>query len=260
MKKLLSLLLALLMITSIALVACDETPDDGTESNDLAFNQQEPDTSDTSDSDSKESESEGASTPDDYTFDDVNETVYVQNCNKVNIRTSPSAANSDNIAGSLEFGDNKSYTRVKYNARWSGIEIDGEVYYINTYFLTTDPAEAVFTELSEPKTLYVNNMQEDEDGNKVEKSLNIRSYPNVSPDVDYDPDGNVAAVAKHGAELKAVAISKNEKCYRVEFTYKNSDDTSTTVTGYVWVGKYISETVPTGEAQTETAETEAALG
>ena len=260
MKKLLSLLLALLMIVSVAFVACDDTTDDK-ESDDLAFNQQEPDTSNTVDTtETPDTSNQVADTTNDYTFTDVNETVYVHNCNKVNIRTSPSAANKDNIAGSLSFGDNKSYKRVKYNAKWSGIEIDGDIYYINTYFLTTDPSEVVFTELSEPKTLYVNNIQEGENGEKVEKSLNIRSYPNTNPDLDYDPDGNVAAVAKHGAALTATAISKNESCYRVNFTYENTDGTTTTVTGYVWVGKYISETVPTGEAQTTAPETEPALG
>lgn len=257
MKKLLSLLLALLMIVSVAFVACnDETPDEK-ESDDLAFNDTEP-TDENPGSESKESETNPV-TPDDYTFTDVDETVYVQNCNKVNIRTSPSAANKDNIAGSLTFGDGKSYKRTGYNAKWSKLEINGEEFYVNTYFLTTSPAEVVFTTLSTPKTLYVNNILEDNSGEKIEGTLYIRSFTTTTPDPEFYPDGNIAAVAKHGAMLKALALSKDENWYKVEFTFDDNGKTKT-VTGYVWNGKYVSETVPTGEPHTEPPVTEPAVG
>ena len=253
MKKLLSLLLALLMIVSVAFVACnDETPDEK-ESEDLAFNDTEP-TDENPGSESNESETNPV-TPNDYTFTDVDETVYVQNCNKVNIRTSPSAANKDNIAGSLTFGDGKSYKRTGYNSKWSKLEINGEEFYVNTYFLTTSPAEVVFTNLSEPKTLYVDNMYE----NDVPGNLNIRSFTSTTPDPEFYPNGNVAAVAKHGAILKALALSKDEKWYKVEFTFEENGATKT-VTGYVANGPYVSETVPTGEPHTEPPVTEPAVG
>jgi hypothetical protein len=251
MKKLLSLLLAILMLTTVALVACTDEPDTTKESDDLAFNETEPPATDAPATDAPVSEAPSQG----YTFADVEEKVYVQNCSKVNIRTSPSAANDSNIAGSIDFGDGKSYTRVKFNDNWSGIKVGEEIFYVNTYFLTTSPAEVVFTTLESPKTLYVNNV--DADGNKG--SLYLRSFTSTNPDPDFYPNGNVAAVAKHGAPLKATALSTDENWYRVEFSFEEKGATKT-VTGYVWNGKYVSETVPTGEPTTNVTPSEPAVG
>jgi len=238
------------MLTTVVLVSCTDD-DKEKESDDLAFNETEPQDTDAPETDAPETDAPSQG----YTFADVEEKVYVQNCTKVNIRTSPSAANDSNIAGSIDFGDGKSYTRVKFNDNWSGIKVGEEIFYVNTYFLTTSPSEVVFTTLEAPKTLYVNNI--DAEGN--EGSLYLRSFTSTNPDPDFYPNGNVAAVAKHGATLKATALSNDENWYRVEFSFEENGATKT-VTGYVWNGKYVSETVPTGEPTTSAPSSGPAVG
>ena len=139
MKKLLCLLLALLMTASILLVACGDKDKGGENTDDdILF----PSAS------SSETTTEPETTePATYEFTDVDETVYVKNCLKVNIRSTPSWASNDNIVGSLEFGDERTYKRVKYNSVWSGIEIDGEICYVRLN-------EELDAPVGEPVTLF----------------------------------------------------------------------------------------------------------
>ena len=81
----------------------------------------------------------------------------------------------------------------------------------------------------------------------------------MSPDTAYYPEGNVEAIAKHGAQLKVLAVSKDENWYYVEFKYEENGKDVTKL-GYVANGPFISETVPTGEPHTEPAVTEPAVG
>ncbi len=241
MKKTLSLLLAILMIFSVCLVSCgggnDDDKDNDKDSENLAFDDTEPKDTDPVDSDPVDDQ------PQDYAFTEVNQTVYVQNCTKVNLRTSPSALTNDNIAGALKFADGKSYTRTGYNEKWSRLEIDGEEFYVNTYFLTDKAAEVVFTEMS--KTVYVNNI--DEDGET--HGLYLRSFTSTNPDPEFYPNNNIAGVAGHGAALIVTGISKNEKWYRVNYTDPEGNEIKSV---YVYNGPYISDTVPTGEPTTNT--------
>ena len=118
MKKLICLLLALLMITSVSLVACkkDDEPDDDY-NDDLLFG------STTASTEAPTTATE-TTEPTSWEFTDVDEMVYVKNCLKVNFRKTPSTSSKDNIAGALDFGDEKTYKRVKFNEVWSGLEID----------------------------------------------------------------------------------------------------------------------------------------
>ena len=230
MKKLLCLLLALLMIASVALVACGDREDDPGESpdDDLAFNPSL--STDTSES------GEGSSTgvPNDYTFEDVDEMVYVKNCLKVNLRSTPSSYSSENIKGSLSFGDEKQYKRVKYNEVWSGLEIDGEIFYVNSEFLTTDDGFVVFEDAD--KTIYANN---------TTSSSGVFVYNFTDTAADGARWGTVA----HGTALHVDGISKSGKWYRISFTYTDADDKEVTVKNlYIYNGKYVSDTEPTETA------------
>ena len=236
MKKLLCLLLALLMIASVALISCDEEePIENdeplyNEEDDLAFNP----TLTTSDETTEEATT---AAPTEYTFKDVNETVYVKNCLKVNLRKTPSSLSNENIAGSLEFGDERTYKRVKYNEVWSGLEIDGEIFYVNSEFLTTDDGFVVF-EAAE-KTIYAVN---------TVSSSGVFLY-NFT---DVDADGARWGTVAHGTPLQVTGVSKSGKWYRVSFTY--TDDNGKEVTAknlYIYNGKYVSDTEPTETAPVE---------
>ena len=228
MKKLICLLLALLMITSVSLVACkkDDEPDDDY-NDDLLFG------STTASTEAPTTATE-TTEPTSWEFTDVDEMVYVKNCLKVNFRSTPSAATNDNIEGSLEFGDEKTYKRVKYNEVWSGLEIDGEIYYVNTEFLTTDDGFVVFEDAD--KTIYANN---------TVSASGVFVY-NFT---DTEAKDAQWGVVKHGAELHVTGVSKNGKWYRIEFTYTDSEGkTQEAKNLYIYNGKYVSETKPTETA------------
>ncbi len=237
MKKLLCLLLALLMIASVALVACGDkdNDDDDKYNSDLDFNPQSTDSQSTD----APTEAPTTSAPVSLTFTDVNETVYVQNCVQVKVRSTPDASNEKNVVGTAEFG--KSYKRVKVNDLWSGIEVDGEILYLNTYFLTDKPDEVVFSmKETTPKVLYITNI----DPNNGELgNVNLRTFTSTTPDTEFHPTGNIGFVAKHGAKLDVTGVSEDGHWYRVNVTA----DGKTITNLYVYNGKYVTETNPVTE-------------
>lgn len=231
MKKLVCLLLALLMITSVLLVACNDKDKEGEDTKDnLLF----PEVTTTSDTATTEPET---TEPTDWEFTDVDEMVYVKNCLKVNIRSTPSWSTDNNIVGTLEFGDERTYKRVKYNSVWSGIEIEGEVCYVRSEFLTTDDGFVVFEDAD--KTIYANN---------TVSASGVFVY-NFTDTAAKDAKWGVV---KHGAELHVTGISKNGKWYRIEFTYTDKDGKTVEAKNlYIYNGKYVSETKPTETAPVE---------
>ena len=238
MKKLLCILLALLMITSVALVACKDKDEDPTLDDDFGLDLDTPVDS----SDATGTSEPVVTEPISYEFTDVDETVYVQNCIKVNVRSSATTA-GDNVVGSIDFG--AQYKRVKYNEQWSGIEVDGEILYVNTYFLTTKPDEVVFEMKDEtPAVIYATNVNTD---TGVTGNVYLRNFTSTNPDKTFYPDGdNVGAVAKHGAALTVTGISADGKWYRVDFTTTNDKgETKTLKNLYVYNGKYVTTTNPT---------------
>ena len=226
------------MMTSVMLVACGDSGDepDDTEDEGLQFNPSVQ-TSDEQTTEPPASTAAVTKEPVSYTFTDADETVYVQNCVQANLRTTPDSSAASK--GVVDFG--KSYKRVKFNDVWSALEIDGEIFYINTYFLTTSPNEVVFKD-TEVKKLYVTNV----DPNTGELgSLFLRTFTSTSPDTEYHPNGNVGAVAKHGAPLEVTGISTDGNWYRVNFTFTDENGkTKTEKNLYVWNGKYVTEVDP----------------
>ena len=236
MKKLLCILLALLMIASVALVACDKDEEPDLD-NDLGLGL---DNTPSDSDDATESDDTAVTEPVTYEFQDVNETVYVQNCVKVNVRSTPTTA-GNNVVGSVEFG--AQYKRVKYNAQWSGLEVNGEILYVNTYFLTTSPAEVVF-EMKEdtPSVIYVTNIDAD---TGAAGNLNLRTFTSTNPDSSFHPNGNVGTVAKHGAALTVTGISNDGHWYRVDFNTTDDNGQPKTIKNlYVYNGKYVTTTAP----------------
>ena len=225
------------MIASVALVACDDKDENSGLDDDFGLELDDT-TPDTTDSDAT---TEPVTTePINYEFTTVDETVYVQNCVKVNVRSSATTV-GNNVVGSIEFG--AQYKRVKYNEQWSGLEVDGEILYVNTYFLTTKPDEVVF-EMKEntPSVIYVTNI--DADTGK-EGNLNLRTFTSTNPDLSFHPNGNVGTVAKHGAALTVTGISADGHWYRVDFTATNDNGEPKTMKNlYVYNGKYVTETNP----------------
>ena len=211
------------MITSVSLVACKDKKEEGEDTgDDLLFPGAVSDYVGTPPSDDDTSNS--------YVFTDVNEMVYVKNCLKVNLRNSPSAATQDNIVGTLTFGEEKTYKRVKYNEVWSGLEINGEVLYVNSDYLTTDDGFVVFNDAD--MTVYVNN---------TVSTSGLRVY-NFT---DNKANNCLWGVVKNGAELHVTGVSKNNQWYRVEFTYTENGETKTEKNLYVINSQYLTKPADT---------------
>ena len=223
MKKLVCLLLALLMITSVLLVACNDKKEEGDDTKDnLLFPEQTTTEGTTTEAETTE--------PANWEFTDVDEVVYVKNCLEVNLRSTPSWSTNDNIVGSLQFGDERTYKRVKYNSVWSGIEVDGEICYVRSDYLTTDDGFVVFEDAD--KTIYAVNEVSD-------SGVFVYNF------TDTAADNAKWGVVKHGAELHVVGISKNGKWYRIEFTYTDNDGKTVEAKNlYIYNGKYVSDTKP----------------
>ena len=223
MKKILCILLALLMIASIALVACDKDEEPITDDDfDLDLDNTPTDTTDATTTEAVTTE------PVSYEFTDVDETVYVKNCIQVNLRSTPTASTKDNIKGSLSFGDEKTYKRVKYNEVWSGLEIDGQIYYVNTEFLTTNDGFVVFEDVQ--KTIYAVNT-------KTHHGTKIYNF------TDTDADGAVYTSVKHNTPLQVTGVSKDNVWYRINFTYTDNEGKTVTVENlYIVNGPYVSDT------------------
>lgn len=69
-----------------------------------------------------------------YKFTLANETVYVKE--KVQVRTEANTKNKDNIYKKLDKG--VQLKRVGYQEKWSKVELDGNIYYIASQYLSTE--------------------------------------------------------------------------------------------------------------------------
>lgn len=157
-----------------------------------------------------------------YTFTDVNEQVYVKNCNAVNLRKGPGTSYAS--VGSLAFGDGKTYTRVKYNETWSGLQIDGEIMYVYTKYLTTKQDFVVFDDIS--KTVVINK----DPNNGQDMTLNARSFTDLT--------GDVLFTFKTGDEITVTGISKDGVWYRIKAKNKKGEE----ITAYMSANsKYSTE-------------------
>ena len=220
MKKFLALVLALLTILSVSLVACgnnDDNPEETTtEPSDIWTGEATGDGTTTGGGD-------GTTQPANMGWTDDGNTVYVAYYHECNLRTSDSEKNESNIAGTAKFGD--SFTRVKYNDKWSVVLVNGAERYIKTEYLSSDNGYSSYQDVT-PTTVYV-----------TADSLVLR-WAVYSEDTAED---TAAVYLDKGDSLTQTGVSANGKWIRV--TYKDA-------TLYC-SGTYVSTTAPSDDT-TET--------
>ncbi|MBQ8345464.1 MAG: hypothetical protein IJY42_04260 [Clostridia bacterium] len=207
MKKFLALFLALMAVLTVSLVACGDGGDSEGETTTTEDFYVDPTETTTNGSNNTET----TTAANDTWITDGN-TVYIVDCLSCNVRTSDSTSSTSNIAGTVKFGE--SYTRVKYNNKWSVIMVDGNERYIKTDYVTADKSFTVYTEKN--ATVYV-----------TANTLNLRwCY--------FGTDDDIAVIMKKGAALTQTGVSSGG-WIRVEYEgntlYCN--------------GNYVSETEPT---------------
>lgn len=196
-----------LSISFTAFVGCNKQPGGDESSDDSSSLPSIYDsTGDSADSTSESTPTESSSEPETQpTFTDVNETVYVTG-DTVYIRNAPKVSDTT-VAGYGFFGD--SYKRVKYSEDWSVILIDGEEYYISSYYVSkTDPSAAsanlTFTAIDKTVTI-------------TTSYANLRVSPSTGATIKY--------TLEKGTQLVAIGISSDNNWYKINYTETSGAET-----------------------------------
>lgn len=168
MKKTLALILALLMILSVALVSCGdkEKETEGSTEDPWNFGGDEPGTNEGED----DPDNSGNHTPTN-TYEELNATMYVLHPVKVRGIDKKS---TQNIVGTLNFGDSVAVTGK--NSTWYRVKLaNGTVGYVYDDILTTSENAVKVIPLDTPIEVEIYNLGKNDKGEPF--SLNVRSTP-----------------------------------------------------------------------------------
>ena len=225
MKKTLALLLALLMITTIALAACkkEKTPSGLDDEDDDNYNVLSSDSESESGSESEsESESKKPATSE---WVDKNDVVYA-GVDRLNLRTSASASNNNNISKTVDSGTK--LNRISSNGVWSKVTLDGNTqeYYVSNDWLSSNAGDFSFTACT-PVDLTIN---------ETTNNIIFFESPFESDDEDLYFENAVCASGfkkanvKGAYTLKKVATSASGSWIKVEFVGTIEINTNNTKT------------------------------
>lgn len=219
MKKLIAL--ALIVIISISVVACNNQPDNTTTTTTT--------TTTTSSTTSSSENSDPVVDPDPTT-----ETVYV-NTESLYIRKTPEALDDlSNLLKSVYYGD--TLVRVAEADGWSTVLVDGEHYYVSSAYVTTKKIITAFEKCEE--TVYIVGLE----------SINIRAKA--------DLESQIVTSLNRGDSLKRTGVAEEADdegitWSRVEVTVKDANNQDTIKEGYI-NSKYVSTTPDEDEPVPET--------
>lgn len=164
MKKTLALILAMLMILSVALVACGDKPEETEKPTDDFFDTPEdPTDAATGDETDDDEISGGINTPG-STFVEKNDTVYV--CYNAVVREDAKASSKQ--VATAKFG--VQLERIEANNKWSKVKVGEVVGYIANDLITTNEGAVKFTALEEPVASKITNLG-------TSKNANLRKFP-----------------------------------------------------------------------------------
>lgn len=164
MKKTLALILALIMILSVALVACGEKEEE-TQPNDDFFADLENEGDETVEGDETGETGNNNLPVTNTTFVAMNDTVYV--CYNAIIRKDAKISTTNKVA-EVTFGT--ALQRLEANSKWSKVKVGEVEGYIANDLITTSAAAVTFKTLEEPVKAKITNL-----GNL--KTANLRRFP-----------------------------------------------------------------------------------
>lgn len=240
-RKLLAILSALLIAAS--LVACNNGGDEETtDDNKIDINQE----TGTGDEDSEDETDEYGSEigsgnveigdPGEYSYDERNETVYVNNPDSaVTLRSATYEAK-----GSISHGTELKRIGISTDGTnyWSKVVYNDEEYYVASAFLTDiKDADEGFVEVTKTVTLNEANVT----------YLNIRNVPSMN--------SSIIGSFTVGDEIKVVAENTTTGWYKVEFTPHGSNEVAY---GYMASDAkyYVQDEATDNESVTEDTETD----
>ena len=241
MKKTLAFLLALVMILSISLVACqknDPEPDDN-DDDDWGNGGTTESVDSSSESQSNTNGDNNDPLPPSNVWTDKNDKVYA-GMNGVRIRTAPSTDSSSSIVGTVTVGT--ALDRIGTNGVWDKILYNGEERYVSCSLVAPIGTHFSFTDVEPAVTLTMNGTF----------TINIRSTPFV-PKGDYARQNlAIESFSAANGTLTKVGVSTSGSWYKVTYvgtingvTYDGTEDlyiaASNVTDGYV-----SDPTVPSG--------------
>ena len=228
MKKFLAIFLVLVMILSVALVACNKKDKDNNDDDDDGWSNGGTTSSDVTTPSTDETLPSGSgeknpSSSGSIVWTDKNDTIYV--AHDTYLRTEPLDSAKSGIL--VKLGDALS-RKAASNGVWDKVDYDGNTYYIYNYVTVSNKSLVTFDKYDEPiETSIINT---DTTG-KAPTQTNLRYSP------VYDETGNlnnlgVSGVTKamtSNGELKILAINQSKTWVLVE--YNGKDAQGKTVSG-----------------------------
>ncbi len=210
MKKLLAVFLALMMILSVSLMACqkDEEPnnDDEVEDDDdfIVNKNNNKETTDTGDDDGEDDEGEDTSNGGSTSWVNETVTVYVR-ANGTNVRASASTKGAK--IGTVNMGD--ALVSESHNDSWYKITYNNAVAYISATLVTANQNIVTFVE---PTAVAANSVITIKAGD----TCNLRSDP--AGEASSTLKGSINSTKTANGELKIIKINKTGTWAEVRFT------------------------------------------
>ncbi len=215
MRKILAALLALVMIMSVALVACqkdtEDTDADNDNEDDYIVDTKNDETSDTTGG----ADTTGDNTTSSNDFVAAAGDIWVMA--KVNLRTEPSTSSSATIETTADAGTK--LTALERNDSWYKISYNEKTLYVARDYVVTSYGDYEFTTLDTPLTLTIK-----PSNSTTTNKINLRSTPVVDSASDNTLYNNVAKTLEESditadKPLVAVACNASKAWYKV--TYDN---------------------------------------
>ena len=215
MKKLLAIFLALVTVLSVALVSCDNggtTNNNDDPSNDTnEYFVPMPDDSDSGVS----GENSGSGTSTGVSQEEWKTVSYsVYPVTDMNIRKGSTTGAEVSVKQSAELKAVAVKNDKNGDPDWYKLDYNGEEYYADAAYISTNIGDTKFNDLSEALTITVKAHKSDEDPYQV----NLRDYPSFDSGVHVEP------VKKENTDtnpIKALKQSESGKWYLVEYKGKN---------------------------------------
>ena len=229
MKKTLALILALLMILSVALVSCGGEEEETSGTDDI-FNIPGGDNTTGGDENEENNEGDDANNTTSAGYTATNDTVYV--CYKAVLRANDKA--TAEVVDTVEFAT--ALTRVAKSKKWSEINYNGATAYIANDLITESKSAVTFKDVEEGTTRKVTKLGQS-------KNANLRLYPLAltNPLVVELETFNTSCIigqVPKDAEVKVLKISEDNAWAYIECEgYAATDKgeyatTKTTLKGY----------------------------
>lgn len=206
MKKLLALVLALLMVLSIALVSCGEKPEATEEPTDDFFNVGG---DETEEGDEPEETDDKGNTTTAAGYTEVNDTVYLLYNTIIRKKDKIS---SEEVARA-EFG--AALARTKEGSKWSVVTCNGVTGYVPNEFITTNANAVTFTEVEAETKATLKNLGDAKTLRMRKTSLALTATEAKVVDFDDFSSKSTLGVIQKDTEVTIIAISGDKKWAKV---------------------------------------------